>query len=93
MDETEGKSLDDVAGDVIQCSKCPRLSLYIRQVGETKVKRFVNEEYWSKPVPGFGENDAEVVIVGLAPAAHGGNRTGRMFTGDSSGEMVDEGIV
>jgi uracil-DNA glycosylase family 4 len=88
VDETEGKSLDDVAGDVIQCSKCPRLSSYIRQVGETKVKRFVNDEYWSKPVPGFGDKDAEVVIVGLAPAAHGGNRTGRMFTGDSSGQWL-----
>jgi uracil-DNA glycosylase len=65
VDETEGKSLDDVAGDVIQCSKCPRLSSYIRQVGETKVKRFVNDEYWSKPMPGFGDKDAEVVIVGL----------------------------
>ncbi len=88
MDETESRSLDDVAEFVIQCSKCPRLSSYIHQIGKNKVKRFANDEYWSKPVPGFGDIDAEIVVVGLAPAAHGGNRTGRMFTGDSSGQWL-----
>ena len=73
---------------IINCKKCPRLSLYIQKIAKTKVRRFSHENYWGKPLPGFGDPNAELLIVGLAPAAHGGNRTGRMFTGDSSGDWV-----
>ena len=73
---------------IIKCKKCPRLSSYIRNVAKIKVKRFTNEKYWGKPLPGFGDINAEILLIGLAPAAHGGNRTGRMFTGDSSGDWV-----
>jgi uracil-DNA glycosylase family 4 len=70
------------------CELCPRLSRYIRQVGQEKVKRFAGEEYWARPLPSWGDPNARLLIVGLAPAAHGGNRTGRMFTGDSSGDWL-----
>jgi uracil-DNA glycosylase family 4 len=64
------------------------LSQYIRQVGQEKIKRFVHEEYWARPLPSWGDANARLLIVGLAPAAHGGNRTGRMFTGDDSGDWL-----
>lgn len=67
---------------------CPRLSRYIRQVGQEKLKRFADEEYWARPLPSWGDPNARLLIVGLAPAAHGGNRTGRMFTGDCSGDWL-----
>lgn len=70
------------------CKKCPRLAQYIRDVAKTKVRRFKGESYYGKPLSGFGDIKAKLLIVGLAPAAHGGNRTGRMFTGDSSGDWV-----
>ncbi len=73
---------------VVRCRLCPRLSDYIRQVGQEKVKRFSEEKYWARPLPSWGDPDAKLLIVGLAPAAHGGNRTGRMFTGDSSGDWL-----
>lgn len=73
---------------VIKCKKCTRLNSYIKQVSKDKVKRFSREQYWGKPLPSFGDPRAQILIVGLAPAAHGGNRTGRMFTGDSSGDWV-----
>ena len=73
---------------IIRCKLCPRLSQYIRQVGKTKVKRFSAENYWARPLTGWGDTRARLLIVGLAPAAHGGNRTGRMFTGDSSGDWL-----
>lgn len=73
---------------IIQCKKCSRLALYIRKVAKEKVKRFIHENYWGRPLTGFGDLGAELLLVGLAPAAHGGNRTGRMFTGDSSGNWV-----
>ena len=73
---------------IIRCKKCPRLSRYIHEVAKNKVKRFKNQKYWGKPLTGFGDFTARLLIVGLAPAAHGGNRTGRMFTGDSSGDWV-----
>lgn len=73
---------------VIGCTCCPRLSQYIRQIGQEKVKRFAREEYWARPLPGWGDPNARLLIVGLAPAAHGGNRTGRMFTGDGSGNWL-----
>lgn len=73
---------------IIKCKRCPRLITYIQQVAKDKVKRFSDQKYWGKPLPGFGDCNAELLLVGLAPAAHGGNRTGRMFTGDSSGNWV-----
>lgn len=73
---------------VIGCTRCPRLSHYIRQIGQEKVKRFAREEYWARPLPSWGDPNARLLIVGLAPAAHGGNRTGRMFTGDGSGDWL-----
>ncbi len=73
---------------IIKCKKCPRLSSYIRKISKEKVKRFQAEKYWGRPLPGFGDFTAELLIIGLAPAAHGGNRTGRMFTGDSSGDWL-----
>ena len=73
---------------VITCTKCPRLSQYTREVADKKVRRFMDWDYWGKPVPGFGDPDARALIIGLAPAAHGANRTGRMFTGDSSGDWL-----
>ncbi len=74
--------------DVIACRACPRLVRWRERVGREKVKRFSDEEYWAKPIPSFGDPDARLLLVGLAPAAHGGNRTGRMFTGDNSGNWL-----
>ncbi len=82
------KELDLLKEEIIGCQRCPRLSEYIREVARKKVKRFAKEDYWGKPLPGFGDPKAKLLIVGLAPAAHGGNRTGRMFTGDSSGNWL-----
>ena len=73
---------------IIRCTRCPRLVDYIHQVSKIKVRRFREESYWGKPVPGFGDVNAQLLIVGLAPGAHGANRTGRMFTGDSSGDWL-----
>lgn len=70
---------------IINCSQCPRLRAFCTQIADTKKKAFANWNYWGKPVPNFGSSSAELLIVGLAPAAHGANRTGRMFTGDQSG--------
>ena len=73
---------------ISKCTLCPRLSSYIRKIGDEKVKRFAHEDYWARPLPSWGDPKAQLLIVGLAPAAHGGNRTGRMFTGDSSGDWL-----
>lgn len=73
---------------IINCKRCLRLTEYIKNVENKKVKRYRNLDYWSKPVCGFGDLNAGLIIIGLAPAAHGGNRTGRMFTGDSSGDWL-----
>lgn len=72
---------------VVSCERCPRLREYCREVARTKKRAFEDEEYWGKPVPGFGDPKARLLIVGLAPAAHGANRTGRMFTGDGTDQM------
>jgi len=74
------------------CSACPRLRSYCQQVAQTKVRRYATWTYWGRPVPGFGDPLARIVVVGLAPAAHGGNRTGRMFTGDRSGDFLYAGL-
>lgn len=81
-------SLQRLNGQITGCTLCPRLSSYIRKIGEEKVKRFAHEDYWAQPLPSWGDPNARLLIVGLAPAAHGGNRTGRMFTGDSSGDWL-----
>jgi uracil-DNA glycosylase family 4 len=73
---------------VVGCRLCPRLVRYREQVARQKVARHAHEDYWGRPVPGFGDPGARLVVVGLAPAAHGGNRTGRMFTGDRSGDWL-----
>ena len=73
---------------VISCRMCSRLVVHRETVAGTRVRRFMNETYWGKPVPGFGDRRAQLLIVGLAPGAHGSNRTGRAFTGDRSGELL-----
>jgi uracil-DNA glycosylase family 4 len=81
-------SLARVSRDVVACERCPRLRAWCREVARVKVKRFQDQEYWGRPVPGWGDPAARLLIVGLAPAAHGGNRTGRIFTGDRSGDFL-----
>ncbi len=81
-------SLEQVTAEVVECRACPRLVAWREQVAREKRAAFRDEEYWGRPVPGFGDPAAHVVVVGLAPAAHGANRTGRMFTGDRSGDVL-----
>ena len=81
-------SLRAVADDVVSCRACPRLVAWREQVGRDKRAAFRDDDYWARPVPGFGDPAARLVVVGLAPAAHGANRTGRMFTGDRSGDFL-----
>src|SRR5574341_2353981 len=80
--------LEHLANTIIACRRCPRLVRYREQVATVKKREFKDWDYWGKPVPGFGDPNAELLSLGLAPAAHGGNRTGRMFTGDSSGQWL-----
>ncbi|MBV9953431.1 MAG: uracil-DNA glycosylase [Acidimicrobiia bacterium] len=80
--------LEDVEAEVVDCRRCPRLVAWREQVGRERRAAFRDETYWARPVPAFGDPDAHLAIVGLAPAAHGANRTGRMFTGDRSGDFL-----
>jgi uracil-DNA glycosylase family 4 len=73
---------------IVSCRLCPRLVRWREETARKKVRRFADQEYWGKPLTGFGDSDARLLLVGLAPAAHGGNRTGRMFTGDESGRWL-----
>jgi uracil-DNA glycosylase family 4 len=73
---------------IIACTRCPRLRAHCREVAQVKRRAYRDHEYWGKPVPSFGDPEARVLILGLAPGAHGANRTGRMFTGDKSGEFL-----
>lgn len=73
---------------IINCRLCPRLVAYREEVGRVQRRAYRGQEYWSRPVPGFGDPSARLLVIGLAPAAHGGNRTGRMFTGDRSGDFL-----
>ena len=73
---------------IIKCKKCPRLTKFIKKISKEKRKQNINDIYWGKPVAGFGDFNAKILILGLAPAAHGGTRTGRAFTGDKSGEFL-----
>jgi uracil-DNA glycosylase family 4 len=81
-------ALRQLAATVIACQRCPRLIAHCRKVAEVKRRAYRDWEYWGKPVPGFGDPEAKLLIIGLAPAAHGANRTGRMFTGDRSGDFL-----
>ena len=83
-------TLDELHREVIDCTMCPRLVEYRERVSRAKRRMYRDSEYWGRPLPGFGDPDARVMLVGLAPAAHGGNRTGRMFTGDGSGNWLSE---
>ncbi|ARM76696.1 uracil-DNA glycosylase [Acidianus manzaensis] len=74
--------------EIISCDKCPRLREYSENIAKIKTKKFKDWSYWGKPLPGYGDENAKILIVGLAAAAHGGNRTGRVFTGDESGKWV-----
>jgi uracil-DNA glycosylase family 4 len=88
VDSLSGDTLDAVTADVISCRACPRLVAWREQVAREKRAAFQDETYWGRPVPSFGDPAATVAVIGLAPAAHGANRTGRMFTGDRSGEWL-----
>ena len=81
-------TLARVSRDVIACRRCPRLRSWCEEVARTRVRRFQDQVYWGRPVPGFGDPGARLLVAGLAPAAHGGNRTGRVFTGDRSGDFL-----
>jgi uracil-DNA glycosylase family 4 len=83
-----GRELEALQKIVTQCRKCQRLAAYLQEVSKHKPKRYQDWNYWAKPLPSFGDPNARVLITGLAPAANGGNRTGRMFTGDRSGEWL-----
>lgn len=88
MDPTRARALQQVEAEVVDCFACPRLVAWRELMATEKRASFREDEYWGRPVPAFGDPDASVVIVGLAPAAHGANRTGRMFTGDRSGDFL-----
>lgn len=81
-------SLEKLAHDIVNCERCPRLRAWCREVARVKRRAYRDEDYWGRPVPGFGDPEAEVYILGLAPGAHGANRTGRVFTGDRSGDWL-----
>ena len=82
------RALDELMREVVACERCPRLREYCRGVAETKRRAYLDWKYWGRPVPSFGDPNARVLLIGLAPGAHGANRTGRMFTGDSSGDFL-----
>jgi uracil-DNA glycosylase len=84
----DSSSLSLLESDIIECNRCPRLVAWREQVAREKRRAYRNQEYWGKPVPGFGDPAARLLIIGLAPGAHGSNRTGRMFTGDASGDFL-----
>ena len=86
--EKRWPSLAAVSSAVVACERCARLRAHCEQVAREKRRAYADQEYWGRPVPGFGDARARLVIVGLAPGAHGSNRTGRMFTGDSSGDWL-----
>ncbi len=89
---TAFRSVDEVARAIVSCERCPRLREHCRQVAAVRKRKFRDQEYWGRPVPGWGDPAARLLVVGLAPAAHGGNRTGRVFTGDSSGDWLYESL-
>jgi len=82
------RELERIAAEVVGCRSCPRLVEWRERVAREKTARFADQTYWGRPIPGFGDPAAGILVVGLAPAAHGGNRTGRIFTGDRSGDFL-----
>ena len=86
------KSIQQLDSQIVKCNKCPRLVSWRKEVAQTKRKSYQDEKYWGKPVPGFGDENPTTLILGLAPGAHGANRTGRIFTGDSSGDWLYESL-
>ncbi len=88
LKRTQAEELAALEERITGCFKCPRLVAWREQVAREKRAAFADEEYWGRPIPGFGDPDPEVYVLGLAPAAHGGNRTGRVFTGDRSGDWL-----
>jgi len=86
--QTPALSLDEVRAAIVDCQACPRLRQYCARIAREKKAAHRDETYWGKPVPGFGDPAARMLLVGLAPAAHGANRTGRIFTGDGSGDFL-----
>ncbi len=85
---TDQVALAALSAEIVDCRRCPRLVEWRERVAREKVRRFRDETYWGRPLPGFGDPDARILLLGLAPAAHGGNRTGRVFTGDASGDFL-----
>jgi uracil-DNA glycosylase family 4 len=85
-------SLAELEAEIVDCRRCPRLVAWREEVARVKRAAFASETYWGRPIPGFGDPEARVVVFGLAPAAHGGNRTGRIFTGDRSGDFLFAGL-
>ncbi len=85
---TLATALSALSADIVECRRCPRLVEWREQVARDRRAAFADQEYWGRPVPGFGDPAARLLVVGLAPAAHGANRTGRMFTGDRSGDWL-----
>ncbi len=81
-------SLEKLEHRITRCTLCPRLVAYRQKVAQQPPPRFAGQKYWARPIPGFGDPNAKILILGLAPAAHGGNRTGRIFTGDRSGDWL-----
>ena len=92
MQVKQAEELKVLAEEVLACRKCPRLVRYREKVAREKRRAFRDWTYWGKPVPGFGDSNAQLLILGLAPGAHGANRTGRMFTGDRSGDFLYEAL-
>ena len=92
LDAGRAAALETVRREIVSCSRCPRLRTHCHAVATARKREYRDQVYWGKPVPGFGDPEARLLIVGLAPAAHGGNRTGRVFTGDSSGDWLYEAL-
>ena len=86
--QSTSPGLQQIRESIITCDLCPRLRTYCQGIGETKRRAYLDQTYWARPVPGFGDHRAKVLILGLAPGAHGANRTGRPFTGDGSGDFM-----
>src|SRR5579884_2353121 len=82
------REFSNIQREVVGCTKCPELRAYCRAIGKEKKRAYLDWDYWAKPVPAFGDPRARLMLVGLAPGAHGSNRTGRMFTGDASGDFL-----
>jgi uracil-DNA glycosylase family 4 len=88
MSSQAAQQLAALAGQVVRCERCPRLIAWCRHVAQVKRRSFADQQYWGRPVPGFGDPEARIWVIGLAPGAHGANRTGRMFTGDRAGDFL-----